>query len=122
MGILSNSAFSRSWMIRLSESFNEIDLPYASEIVLEKVLDIIRTEPTLKIGDIRFSLDSIIEKGNKTTVNGSHILGMGFTIRIVPISEYMCKVLFIFCDKDLKRIDNVESAFESQLKKREGIH
>jgi hypothetical protein len=122
MGILSNSAFSRSWMIRLSESFKEVDLPFASEIVLEKIVDIIRTESSLKISDIRFSLDSIIEKNYKTTVHGSHILGMGFTIRIVRISEYECKVLLMFCDKDLKRIEDIEKEFVALLKKREGIH
>jgi hypothetical protein len=109
-------------MIRFSESFKEVDLPFASEIVLEKIVDIIRTESSLKISDIRFSLDSITEKGGKTTVHGSHVLGMGFTIRIVPISEYECKVLLIFCDKELKRIEKVEKEFVSQLKKREGIH
>jgi hypothetical protein len=122
MGILSNSAFSRSWMIRLSESFSEVDLPYAKEIVLEKIIEIIRSEQFLKQNDIRFSLDSVIEKGAKTIIHGSHVLGMGFTIRIVPKSEYESRVQFVFCDKDLSRLVNLESDFFIHLKKKEGIH
>jgi hypothetical protein len=122
MGILSNNAFSRSLMIRLSESFSEINLPYANEISQEKVVQILRTETFLKIDDIRFSLDSIQEKGEKTIINGSHVLGMGFTIRIVPISEYESKIQLIFCDKELNRLEKIEKDFISQLKKKEGIH
>lgn len=122
MGILSNSAFSRSWMIRLSESFTEVDLPYANEIVLEKIMEVIRTESFLKPGDIRFSLDSVNEKGGKTIINGSHVLGMGFTIRIIPKSEYESKVQIVFCDKDLNRLEKTEQEFTLQLKKKEGIH
>lgn len=122
MGILSNNAFSRGLMIRLSESFSEINLPYANEISQEKVVQILRTEPFLKIDDIRFSLDSIQEKGGKTTINGSHVLGMGFTIRIVPISEYESRIQLIFCDKELNRLEKIERDFISQLKKKEGIH
>ena len=122
MGILSNSAFSRSLMIRLSESFSEINLPYANEIAQEKVVQILRSETFLKIDDIRFSLDSIQEKGDKAIINGSHVLGMGFTIRIVPISEYESKIQLIFCDKELNRLEKIEKDFISQLKKKEGIH
>lgn len=121
MGILSNSAFSRSWMIRLSESFSEVDLPYANEIVLEKIIEIIRSEPCLKPNDIRFSLDSVSEKRNRTIIHGSHVLGMGFTIRIAQKSEYESNVQLVFCDKDLNRLDNLEKEFSKHLTKKEGI-
>jgi hypothetical protein len=121
MGILSNSAFSRSWMIRLSESFSETSLAYASEIVLEKTLQIIRSGSFLKIDDIRFSLDSVIEKKDFTYINASHILGMGFTIRLHAVSEYETKFQIIICDKHMKRdmpleklvIQNIKSQLAS---------
>jgi hypothetical protein len=116
MGILSNSAFSRSWMIRLSESFSEVSLPYANEIVLEKTVQIIRTEKFLKVEDIRFSLDSISEKKGITTINASHILGMGFTIRLVSVSEYETKFQILICDNEMNRKNDLEDSMIRHIK------
>lgn len=116
MGIISNSAFSRSWMIRLSESFSEVDLPYANEIVLEKTVQIIRSEQFLKLEDIRFSLDSIIEKKDFTILNASHILGMGFTIKLLKTSEYETKFQILICDRELKRRDDLENLMIRHIK------
>jgi len=116
MGILSNSAFSRSWMIRLSESFSEVSLPYANEIVLEKTVQIIRTEKFLKVEDIRFSLDSISEKKDVTIINASHILGMGFTIKLVSVSEYETKFQILICDNEMRRKSDLEDAMIRHIK------
>jgi hypothetical protein len=116
MGILSNSAFSRSWMIRLSESFSEVSLPYANEIVLEKTVQIIRTEKFLKVEDIRFSLDSISEKKGVTIINASHILGMGFTIKLVSVSEYETKFQILICDNEMRRKSDLEDAMIRHIK------
>lgn len=116
MGILSNSAFSRSWMIRLSESFSEVTLPFANEIVLEKTLQIIRSENFLKISDIRFSLDSITEKKGHTAINASHILGFGFTIKLVHISEYESKFQIIICDQMMRRRNDLEDLMIKHLR------
>jgi hypothetical protein len=116
MGILSNSAFSRSWMIRLSESFSEITLPYADEIILEKTVQIIRTEGFLKIEDIRFSLDSVVEKKGAIILHASHILGFGFTINLIATAEYETKFQILICDNEMKRRKDLENQMIVQLK------
>ena len=108
MGILSNSAFSRSLVIRWSDSFLSHELSYAAEIIVEHAAHVIRTSDDLKIKDVRFSLDKVSETSKSKIINASHILGYGLTLKLISLSEYSTLVKIYFCDDKLHRKEELE--------------
>lgn len=108
MGILSNSAFSRSLVIRWSDSFLSKELSYAAEIVVEHTAHVIRTSDDLKIKDVRFTLDKISESSKSIVINASHILGFGLTVQLIALTEYSTLVKIYFCDEKLHRKEDLE--------------
>jgi hypothetical protein len=116
MGLIANSAFSRSWIIRLSESFTSRSYPFAIELIEEKMVSCIRTSPNLKIEGIRFTLDQIQEKENQIKIHASHILGYGLTARLLKKAEYETEVQIFICAKKLSRVKRLEEAFLLDLK------
>lgn len=117
MGILSNSAFSRSLVIRWSDSFLSHELSYAAEIIVEHAAHVIRTSDNLKIKDVRFSLDKISETPRSKIINASHILGYGLTLQLIPISEYSTLVKIYFCDDKLHRKEDLEHRLLDGIKR-----
>lgn len=116
MGLIANNAFSRSWIIRLSESFTSRSYPFAIELIEEKMVSCIRTSSSLKIEGIRFTLDQIQEKENQIKIHASHILGYGMTVRLLKKAEYETEVQIFICEKKLNRVSRLEEAFLSDLK------
>lgn len=108
MGILSNSAFSRSLVIRWSDSFLSKELSYAAEIIVEHTAHVIRTSDDLKIKDVRFTLDKISESSKSTVINASHILGYGLTVQLISLAEYSTLIKIYFCDEKLHRKADLE--------------
>lgn len=116
MGLLTNSAFSRSWLIRISESYSHKDLPFAMELVEEKVVCAIRSSKCLRMEGVRFTLDSIHHKDHHSKVHASHILGSGLTVQLIKKSEYETAVNVIICNLRLERLKNLELQFLAELK------
>lgn len=116
MGLISNSAFSRSWMIRLTESFSHRDLPFAAELVEEKVVAAIRTAQCLRFNGVRFTLDAMQRKSNMINIHSSHLLGYGMTIQLLKVSEYETSINVLICDLQMERMKDLENEFIEEVK------
>lgn len=116
MGLIANSAFSRSWMIRLSEAYTSMSFPFAIEMVEDKVVSTIRTSPLLRIDGTRFTLEGIHEKENNIKVHANHILGWGITFSLIKKGEYETEIQVIICSHNLKRNVKLEEGLISEIK------
>lgn len=116
MALIANSAFSRSWIIRLSEAYTSRGFPFPIETVEEKIVSIIRSSPILRIEGTRFTLDAIHEKENNIKIHASHILGFGLTINLIKNGEYETDVQIIVCSKNLQRNIKIEESLILELK------
>lgn len=116
MGLIANSAFSRSWIIRLSEAYTSMSFPFAFEMVEEKVVSLVRTSQLLRIEGTRFTLEGIQEKENNIKVHANHILGWGLTVSILKKGEYETEVQVIICSNNLRRNIKMEESLVSELK------
>lgn len=116
MGLITNSAFSRSWMIRLTESFTHSDLPFAIELVEEKVVAAIRSASCLRFDGVRFTLDSINRRGTLVNIHSSHLLGYGITIKLVKKTEYETSLNILICNAQMERQKELEKELISEIK------
>jgi hypothetical protein len=116
MGLLANSAFSRSLIIRLSEAYSHRSYPFAIELMEEKVIAGIRNSAYLRISGIRLTLDNVVHREHEIKIHASNILGFGLTARLVKKAEYETEVQIIVCDKKLERIPILEKEFLNEVK------